>query len=751
MTRFQPASGALLLLALSPLVTAVARAGTVRHARRPPSSTLPDVSRWAGDGPGLTPAAWNHALRFHIRYELSPAPNRPAPVHTVVLAAYTNTALWVRFRAHDPHPAAVRIHYRRHDDISSTADDYVGFMLSPFNDTQWAYEFFCTAGGTEADFFRQGNNEYSSFNAIWTCKTQRTDYGYQVTISIPFRSLKFPATSRPQTWRLLAFRNWPRRFRYQLSDVNIDPNGSCLLCQARIVHTQTPIKARGANLQIIPAATIARTDQRPDPSAPGLVAGSPRISGGLDARWQIRPDLEWSATLNPNFSEVAPDVLQLTVNRRFAILYPENRPFFQQGTWVFNSPLDLVDTRQVADPHWATKLVGQVGANAMGTLIANDSITNILLPGPEKSNLQSFNFGTRDALFRYRRDLHGNSSIGFLATARQGGGYHNSVAAVDGSWQLDSSDSLSFQAAGSDTEYPNDVAKAFGTVPGNVKGNAWQVNFDRERTHYSATLQLAQLSPGFRADFGFIPQVGYFQVNPQFLYTWYGPARAWYQQWGLGGFVSWKRQTDGGPVLQRESQVFAYARLLDQTYVQLGAQRDDVYVTGTTFGLNQVIISASTQPTAWLSAQLDATAGDGIDYQGTRRGGLLSLSPTLSVAVGPHLKLDLVSAFERLNVAGGRLYTANLYDVRVSWQFNARYFARAIAQEQDVRRNLALYPAGTDSRTRTLATQWLVGYELNPWTSLYIGFTNGFLATGQAGLAQQQHTFFVKASYDFQP
>lgn len=730
-------------------------AGFPAHAHttssRPPSAILPNVTKWANKAPDLPPAAWAHALRLHISHELSPAPNRPAPVKTLVMAAYTRTALWVQFRAHDPNPNSVRIHYRRHDEITSTADDYVGFILSPFNDTQWAYEFFCTAGGTEADSFRQGNNEYSSFDAIWQCRAKRTDYGYKVTIRIPFRSLKLPDNDRPQTWRLLTFRNWPRNFRYQLADIKLNPNSSCLLCQARIVRTQTPIQGTGANVQIIPAATVTRTDSRPNPTAPGLQIGSPKVSGGLDARWQIRPNLEWSATINPNFSQVAPDVLQLAVNRRFAIFYPENRPFFRQGTWVFNTPLDLVDTRQVADPHWATKLVGQVGANAIGALVATDSVTNILLPGPEQSNIQSFNFTTRDALLRYRRDLDGNSSIGFLATGRSGNGYNNTVLSMDGSWQIDPSDSVTFQTASSDTRYPLDVASTLGTTPGTIRGTAWQLNFDRERTHYSAILQIAQLSQGFRAGVGFIPQVGYLQVNPEFVYTWYGPEHAWYQRWGLGGFLTWYHQTGAGPVLQRETQVFAYAHLLDQTDVQLGAQRNDVYVNGTTFSLDQAVLSASTQPTAWLSAQLDGTVGDGVDYEGKRRGTLLSLSPQISLAAGSHLQVDLVSAFERLNVAAGHLYTAQLYDLRVSWHFTSHTFVRAIAQEQDIRRNTSLYPPATENRTRTLATQWLFGYELNPWTSLYAGFSNGYLGTGNAGITQERRTFFVKASYDFRP
>ncbi len=142
-------------------------------------------------------AAWRHAAHFSIAYEINPGHNIPAPASTQVDAGYTADALWLRFQAQDPHPGDIGARYREHDDMASYADDFVGVMLSPFNDTQWAYELFCTAGGTEWDAFRQQNNEYSSWDAVWTCHASRTANGYQVIMKIPFASIKFPHSAEP--------------------------------------------------------------------------------------------------------------------------------------------------------------------------------------------------------------------------------------------------------------------------------------------------------------------------------------------------------------------------------------------------------------------------------------------------------------------------------------------------------------------------------------------------------------------------
>lgn len=728
-------------------------------AKTPP--VLPDLTPWIGADGKPGPAAWEHAARFTIDNEISPGHNLPAPAKTRVEAGYTADALWLRFVADDPHPGNVSARYREHDNIDSNEDDFVGLFFSPFDDTQWSYEFFCTSGGVEWDAFRQNGNEYSSFDAVWSCSAKRTSTGYEVVMKLPFGSIKFPQSGKPQVWRLMFFRNWPRNLRYQLTDVKFDYNTNCTLCQAEVVRTATPITAKPANFQLIPALTILRTDTRGKPSA-GLERGSPQFEGSLDARWVLRPNLEWAATINPNFSQVAPDQLQLSVNRQFALYYPENRPFFEQGTQVFNMPNflqssdtyspsgELVDTRAIADPHWATKLVGQIGAGAVGVLAADDATTNILLPGTQTSQLQSFDFSTEDALLRYRYDL-GNSSLGVLATGRQGGGYRSGLYAFDSSWQIDPSDTLTALVGSSTTTYPTEVANTLGIAPGTIAGDAVTLGFARSRRNYNYQLTAIHVADDFRADLGYLPQVGYDEAAAQGEYDFYGPDQGWYQNGGFGAFTNWTRTAGGGPVLDRRVRAYAFEHGRYQTHFIFYATHDDQYFAGKTFALNQYEFDASAQPTGWLSGEIDVVGGDGIDYVGVREGGLLSVSTYLGFSPGHHLEITLNNDFERLDVAGGRLYTANLYDLRVAWHFTSRIFTRAIVQEQNVRNNTALYPPGTPSRTRNVATQWLVGYQLNPWTAFFAGIANGYIGTGQAPLLTQQREYFVKASYYFQP
>ena len=101
------------------------------------------------------------------------------------------------------------------------------------------------------------------------------------------------------------------------------------------------------------------------PDAP-LERGDPDYEAGLTAKWGITPDLILNGAYNPDFSQVEADVAQLEINRRFALFYPEKRPFFLEGADFFLTPLQAVFTRTVADPLWGAKLTGKIGPHGHG-------------------------------------------------------------------------------------------------------------------------------------------------------------------------------------------------------------------------------------------------------------------------------------------------------------------------------------------------------------------------------------------------
>ena len=96
----------------------------------------------------------------------------------------------------------------------------------------------------------------------------------------------------------------------------------------------------------------------------------------------------------------------MTVNERFALFFPEKRPFFLEGIELFGSPQTLVYTRRIVNPKAGAKLTGKFGQLGVAHLTAVDETD------------------AGDAWFnitRLRRDFGRNSIAGVTFTNRDQG------------------------------------------------------------------------------------------------------------------------------------------------------------------------------------------------------------------------------------------------------------------------------------------------------------------------------------------
>ena len=107
---------------------------------------------------------------------------------------------------------------------------------------------------------------------------------------------------------------------------------------------------------------------------------------------------------------------------------------------------------------------------------------------------------------------------------------------------------------------------------------------------------------------------------------------------------------------------------------------------------------------------------------------------------------------------GATVYTANLAQAKIVWNFSVRSFVRAILQYQDLRQNPAAYGFPVDSRSQGLFTQFLFSYKLNPRTVLFLGYSDNaaggvfdsWLGPGRVSLTRTDRTFFLKIGYAWQ-
>src|SRR5260370_459571 len=305
----------------------------------------------------------------------------------------------------------------RREDIYD--DDEVEVMLDTFHDRRRAYAFQTTPLGvqwdaiwTEAAREEQTSGKWAvAFDRVWESRGKVTGRRYVVLISIPFKSVRFPAAQQ-QEWGIILYRGivrdnedsfWPH-ISYKLQG---------RLGQAATLKGLDGISP-GRSIELIPYGVMRgfRGLDTRDPSNPFFQHAEAQGQLGMDAKFVIHDHFVVDMTANPDFSQVESEDPQITVNQRFAVYFPEKRPFFLENEDYFRTPLDLFFTRNIADPSAGIRLTGKEGPYSVGLMATDDRSPGLLVP--DNSTLS----GTRSyfTIARISRDIFKQSSIGAIYT-----------------------------------------------------------------------------------------------------------------------------------------------------------------------------------------------------------------------------------------------------------------------------------------------------------------------------------------------
>ena len=473
----------------------------------------------------LDEEAWNAAQIVSLDYEIRPGENVAPPVRTEMLITYDANFVYFGFRAFDPDVSAIRAHLNDRD--SAWSDDWVGVVLDTFNDERRSLNFQCNPLGVQMDSIEWDGGDDHGWDAIWHSAGKVTDWGYAVEMAIPFSSLRFQRSNDVQTWGIHAERNYPRNHVYRFSLAPVDRDNNCYLCQAyKLVGFAgaTP----GNNLEITPTVTTIRTDERSEMPKGKFEPREESAEAGITARWGITPNMTVAGTLNPDFSQVEADSLQLDINSPFALYYHEKRPFFTEGSDFFNTRIDAFYTRTLRDPVWGAKISGKEGPHTIGAYLVRDDLTNLIFPGSQRSRSTSLAMESTAAVFRYKYDLGSKHTFGAMITDREGDDYYNRVASFDGVFRFTSNDIVKVQVLGSSTKYPGDVARDFNQNLDGFSDLAYEARIDHDTRNVHLLAGYRDIGEDFRADLGFIPQVDYKTFYGGGGYTWHGDDKSWF-------------------------------------------------------------------------------------------------------------------------------------------------------------------------------------------------------------------------------
>jgi hypothetical protein len=755
----------------------------------------------------LNDAVWQHAAVFGDFLQIQPGDNVPPSSPTEVLMGYDAKNLYIAFRITEPRDK-VRANVARRDNIFD--DDYVGLYFDTFNDKRQAYCLFFNPLGIQADgTFTEGNGEDYSVDLVMDSKGVLTSDGFTIEIAIPFKSLRYEA-GKDKQWGVQLF----RRIKYNNAELDswmpVSRSISGTLSQAGHITGMEGIET-SRQLEINPSFTLSESGRRTrftfnnDPAG-RFVNDGLKGDFGLTAKLGLTPTITLDFAYNPDFAQVEADSPVSTANVRFPIFFPEKRPFFLERIDIFNSGLNLVNTRAIVDPDVAAKLTGRHGKNTFGILYASDNAPGNYSKDERETLLECRlrrltdpsavcgieRFVDKNAdigVLRLKRDIGKEDNLGFFATTYNFVDRHNNVGGFDGRFRFDPKTVAEFQVVGTTTRgnfYDPDQDKNLYRTGNGIGYRVWA-----ERA--SRNLYMNYLAQGrsanYRADVGFTQRVdtnylGSFirykteqdakkkiiykriQNATNVSYDWNGRGQYWISD--TQGMLALQRQTYIGIDLQYgHERVYEHEFGPNRTFVRPGAFFGPNSERGADFRAVQAFIESTPNKQFYINLFMDYTSGimeydfgAGPKFPRVSRAALdfgqsapldpgpgkqLTIQATVRYQPTAALQTQLDYTKRRLvrNDTGLVAFDENLFSSRSTYQFTRNTFARLRLDYSTL--NTHLRP------------QFVLGWTPNPGTALYVGYNDDFNYNGfnpytgrfEPGLHGNGRSFFIKASYLF--
>jgi len=774
--------GTIFIFAALTRVSAQAPAAPPPNEAKIPLSKIPRVHH----APKLEDFLENHPREAELTVadfrQNAPGDGTPATESTTAYLSYDEKNLYAAFICHDE-AGEVRAHLSKRE--ASDQDDGVGVLLDTFRDFHRAYFFSSNPLGVQTDaIYTEGQGYDFSFDTLWDNAGRVTSDGYIVFFSIPFKSLRF-SSDPEQTWGVALYRTILRKNEYDYWPY-VTQRVEGLTQQFAPVAGLDNVSP-GRNIQFIPYGLLANDHflNQPGGGPPGFVDKFEHRAG-LDAKFVAKDSVTFDVTLNPDFSQVESDDPQLTVNQRFAVFFPEKRPFFIENAGFFATPVNLFFSRRIADPQFGTRMTGKLGKWTLGALVIDDR-----RPGQGFSS-GPYNTRAADGVVRVTREFGNQSYIGGFFSSRDFADTSNRVASLDARLKFSKNWVVDVQGAHTWTRQNSNAGLDCLSFPdfargvGSQQGNALWADASYSGRHFSFSTNYNDFSPNFCTELGFVNRIDIRQNNAYGGYFWrpekskiidFGPSFSETVDWNHAGILQ-----DWGAALGFQVD---FAK---QTTISIS--RGEAYELFENIGFRKHSTSflLSTQPYKWISFSARYTQGIGENFFPAQS--LVPFQPFLgstkrvnfgfTLRPSARFRLDETLIYYRLGTRAGwvtppfspgqSVFNNYLNRAKLNYQFTKELSLRLIldynatianSQLFDVQRSLG----GSDdvngpfAPTKQFTTDVLFTYLLHPGTAIYLGYNNGYsdlnLRPGPPPSVTAQGTpnnptsrlFFIKLSY----
>ena len=290
----------------------------------------------------LSEAIWSSPPTFVGLTEYLPAfgTTEPESQLTKVWIFYDNTGLYVGAEMTDK-SGKIQREFTKRDDTGNA--DWFSVYIDTYKDGLNGYEFGTTSAGVQIDRryspvssgLRSGGGSSSgggwgsggdqSWDAVWSSAVQVEADRWTVEMKIPYSAIRF--ADKPEHQWGFNVQRYRRETRQELFWSPRQPEIENFISQWGTLQGITNITAP-LLLSLSPYIAVAADHH----TQTGWQRG---FNAGADLKWGISQAFTLDAALIPDFGQVQSDprVLNLTP---FEVKYDEKRPFFMEGTELFN-------------------------------------------------------------------------------------------------------------------------------------------------------------------------------------------------------------------------------------------------------------------------------------------------------------------------------------------------------------------------------------------------------------------------------
>ena len=319
----------------------------------------------------------------------SPNYGQPASLRTEVWLLYDDEAMYVAAKNYD-NPASIRKQLTARDGEQRQDVDYFSFFVDTYNDDQNGFQFVVTSRNVQSDARISpaiqsmfGLPSDYSWDAVWESNVAITSDGWTLEMRIPYISLRF-SKSEQQRWGI-NFQRFSRKQNESSFWNPVDPNIAGFVNQFGDLLGVSNIEP-ALRLSFLPYVT---SGFRNTPTTRGVVKEWLR-NGGMDVKWGVNESFTFDATLVPDFGQIISDNVILNLSP-FEVRFQENRPFFTEGTELFNKAGLFYSRRIGLTPSGYWQVKNRVAADPNLEIVKNPGITQLInaskFSGRNKNNL----------------------------------------------------------------------------------------------------------------------------------------------------------------------------------------------------------------------------------------------------------------------------------------------------------------------------------------------------------------------------